>query len=194
MHIVGGDNIHDKTQENNENIESMKNDKNCPSNISDKIKEKSDDEDFEIQIKNLTDALLRKTADFENFKKRSARELNEYKKFSTERMIGKMIEVCDSFELAIVSAKKTDNSESIIKGIEMIFKQFFSILEAEGLKKIPLCIGDEFDPNMHNAICQTESCEFKNNTIMEILKHGYSLHSKVIRHASVIVAKNTNNV
>ncbi|MDK2831473.1 MAG: molecular chaperone GrpE [Methanolobus sp.] len=142
----------------------------------------------EDEASQLRDKLLRLTAEFDNFRKRSAREKEEYRKFAVEQVIIELLEVYDNFERALESAKQTDDITSVITGIEMVFKQFTGILEKEGLEKIE-CKGAEFDPYLHEAMMHVEHPDHEENTVIDVCKPGYCLHTKVIRPAMVTVSK-----
>ncbi len=146
----------------------------------------------EDEIAELRDKLLRLSAEFDNFRKRSIREKEEYRKFAVEQIIIELLEVYDNFERALESAKQTDDISSVITGIEMVFKQFAGILEKEGLQKIE-CEGNEFDPHLHEAMMHVEHPEHEDNTVVDVCKPGYYLHSKVIRPAMVTVSKKPEN-
>ncbi|MGP8319181.1 MAG: nucleotide exchange factor GrpE [Methanosarcinaceae archaeon] len=142
----------------------------------------------------LNDKLLRLGAEFDNFRKRSNREKEEFRKYATESIMINMLEVCDNFERALDSAKSADNENigSVIDGIEMVLKQFISILEKEGVKKIE-CRGEEFDPHLHEAMLHIKTNEYPDNTIIDVHKPGYMLHSRVIRPVMVTIAKKPEN-
>ena len=142
----------------------------------------------EDEIAQLNDKLLRLSAEFVNFRKRSNREKEELRKYATENLMVEMLEVCDNFERALHSAKAADDSKSIVEGVEMVLKHFISLLEKEGVKKIE-CKGEEFDPYLHEAMMHIETDEYPDNTIIDVHKPGYMLHSKVIRPVMVTVAK-----
>ncbi|WP_406656763.1 nucleotide exchange factor GrpE [Methanolobus sp. ZRKC2] len=146
----------------------------------------------EDEASQLREKLIRLTAEFDNFRKRSIREKEEYRKFAVEQIITELLEVYDNFERAIESAKQTDDVESVVKGVDMVFKQFTSILEKEGLQRIE-CKGMEFDPNLHDAIMHVEHTEQEEGTVVDVCKPGYYLHTKVIRPAMVAVAKKPDN-
>ncbi|UGV40022.1 nucleotide exchange factor GrpE [Methanococcoides orientis] len=137
----------------------------------------------------LKEQLIRQRAEFENFRKRSVREKEEFRKFALENMMVEMLEVYDNFERALESAKKTDDVNSVIEGVEMVFRQFISILEKEGLKKID-CTGQEFDPHLHEAMMHVQTSEHPEGHVVDVCKPGYELNSKVIRHAMVTIADN----
>ena len=150
----------------------------------DKVEESS----AEAEAAQLKDKLLRLTAEFDNFRKRSIREKEEYRKFAVEQVIMELLDVYDNFERAIESAKQTDDISSVITGVEMVFKQFTGILEKEGLEKIE-CQGREFDPHLHEAMMHVEHPDHEENTVMDVCRPGYCLHTKVIRPAMVTVSK-----
>jgi len=154
-------------------------------------REKSMNEEHlqEDEASKLKDQLMRLAAEFDNFRKRSAREKEEYRKFAVENIMVELLEVCDNFERALDSAKNADNIESVVEGLEMVFNQFVSVLNKEGLERIE-CKGLEFDPHIHEAMAHIETSEQDDNTIIDVYKPGYMLYSKVIRPAMVTVAKN----
>jgi molecular chaperone GrpE len=145
----------------------------------------------EAEISELKEQLLRQRAEFDNFRKRSRREAEDFRKFAAEGIMFELLEVYDNFERALASCRKTDNLDDVIAGVEMVFRQFVSILEKEGLKKIE-CEGREFDPAFHEATSHVETTEYPDNTVMEVCLPGYELHSKVIRPAVVTVSKNVS--
>ncbi|MBN2110519.1 MAG: nucleotide exchange factor GrpE [Methanosarcinaceae archaeon] len=149
---------------------------------------KAEESPQEDEVAQLQEKLLRLSAEFDNFRKRNIREREEFRKFAVEQMITELLEVYDNFERAIESAKQTDDVESVVKGVEMVFKQFTAILEKEGLQRIE-CQGEEFDPNLHEAIMHVEHPGHEEGTIVDVCKPGYYLHTKVIRPAMVAVSK-----
>jgi molecular chaperone GrpE len=140
------------------------------------------------EIAQLRDRLLRLTAEFDNFRKRTVREKEEFRKFASENLLLEMIEVYDNFERALGSSKSTDDVISVLKGVEMVFKQFVSILEKEGLQKME-CIGTEFNPHEHEAIMHVEHPDHEENIIIGVCKPGFYLHSRVLRPAAVTVSR-----
>lgn len=138
----------------------------------------------------LKDQLFRLAADFDNFRKRTARQMEENRKAALEQVLLDFLEVTDNFDRAIKSAKTAEDMNSIVSGIEQLSRQFFSILEKYGLEKIKSEKASEFDPHRHEAVQHVETSEVPDNTIVEVYKAGYALNSKVIRPAMVSVAKN----
>lgn len=129
--------------------------------------------------------LQRLQADFENFKKRTAKEKEEFYKYASEKLITELLPVLDNFERALATEGETADLKT---GVEMIFKQLQDVLAREGLSVIE-AVGSEFDPNQHQAIMQVESEEYGENIVAEEFQKGYRLKDKVIRHSMVKVAK-----
>ncbi|HET8685238.1 MAG TPA: nucleotide exchange factor GrpE [Methanosarcina sp.] len=138
----------------------------------------------------LKDQLFRLAADFDNYRKRTARQMEENRKAVLEQVLLDFLEVTDNFDRALKSAKTAEDMDSIVSGIEQLSRQFFSILEKYGLEKIKSEKTSEFDPHRHEAIQHIETSEVPDNTIVEVYKSGYALNSKVIRPALVSVARN----
>ncbi|KXS40456.1 MAG: molecular chaperone GrpE, partial [Methanohalophilus sp. T328-1] len=102
----------------------------------------------DAEIASLKEDLLRKRAEFDNFRKRTRKEQEEFRNFAVENLMMELLDVYDNFERAIESAHNTNDVDSVVEGVEMVFRQFVSILEKEGLKRIE-CEGEEFDPSEH---------------------------------------------
>ncbi len=134
--------------------------------------------------------LLRTTADFDNFKKRAARERQEAIKFANESLIQKLVPVLDNFEMALAAAQSssTDGSKSLSEGVAMIHSQLRQALAESGLEEIS-ATGQLFDPNLHEAVSQQESSEVAEGQVLQQLRKGYKLRDRLIRPATVIVAK-----
>jgi molecular chaperone GrpE len=137
----------------------------------------------------LKDQLFRLAADFDNFRKRAARQMEENRKVVLEQVLLDFVEVTDNFDRALKSAKTAEDMSSIVSGIEQLSRQFFSIFEKYGLEKIKSEKASEFDPHRHEAVQHIETSEVPDNTILEVYKPGYALNSKVIRPAMVSVAR-----
>jgi molecular chaperone GrpE len=142
----------------------------------------------EREIQSLTDRLLRLQAEFENFKKRVARERMELIKFANEGLLLEIVPVMDSLERAISSAKENASLESLLEGLELVRRLFSSFLEKAGLKEIQ-ALGQVFNPELHEAISVVESGAYPDNTVVEEVRKGYLLNSRVLRPALVRVAK-----
>lgn len=137
----------------------------------------------------LKDQLFRLAADFDNFKKRTARQIEENRKAVLEQVLLDFVEVTDNFDRALKSARTAEDMDSIVSGIEQLSKQFFTILEKYGLERIKCEKAGEFDPHKHEAVQHIETSEVPDNSIVEVYKHGYALNEKVVRPALVSVAR-----
>jgi len=135
------------------------------------------------------DRLLRQTADYDNFKKRAARERQEATKYANESLLQKLIPVVDNFEAAMAAASAPNaSSESLQTGVNMIYTQLKSALGDAGLEEIDAS-NQPFDPNFHEAVSQKETDEAPEGHVVQQLRKGYKLRDRLIRPATVIVAK-----
>jgi len=132
--------------------------------------------------------LLRKAAEFDNYRKRTERDFLDRIQNSNQRLITDLLPVLDDFERSLDHAKDVENSDALIEGFELVYKKMSSILEKEGLKDIE-AVGQEFDPDQHDALMQMDSDSHESGTIIEEHLKGYHLNDKVIRHSQVLVAK-----
>ncbi|MBI2650360.1 nucleotide exchange factor GrpE [Candidatus Woesearchaeota archaeon] len=135
------------------------------------------------KIDELTDTLKRLQAEFENYKKWNSKEKTEFVKYAHADVISQLLPVLDSFEIAL---KNTSDKEKFVEGIKIIYAQFHSILEAEGLKPIK-ATGEKFDPYRHEVLMKEES-DKPEETILEEFQKGYMLNDKVLRHSKVKVS------
>jgi len=131
--------------------------------------------------------LLRAQADFDNFRRRSRQEKEDFAKYASIKLIEQLLPVYDNLDRALVAGKESNEVESLIKGVEMIFRQFAGILETEGLQPID-AVGQPFNPEFHQAIMQVESEEHEEGIVVEEIQKGYMLKDKVIRPSMVKVS------
>ena len=134
--------------------------------------------------------LLRTTADFDNFKKRAAREKQDAIKFANESLMGKIIPVLDNFEMALAATQNTsaEGVKSLQDGVAMIHSQLKAVLTDAGLEEVD-ATGKPFDPNLHEAVSQQESAEVAEGNVLQQLRKGYRFRERLLRQATVIVAK-----
>jgi molecular chaperone GrpE len=132
----------------------------------------------------LNERYLRLMADFQNFKRRTEKEKGDIYAFANEKIIGELLNVIDNFERAMASGNEEDN---FYKGMEMILKQLLGVIEKAGASEIK-ALGEDFDPNFHNAIMMEDSTEYESGKVTGVLQKGYVLNNKVIRPAMVKVA------
>ena len=134
--------------------------------------------------------LLRTTADFENFKKRVTREKQEAIRYANEGLLQKLVPVLDNFDMALSAAQtgQTEAAQSLQAGINMIYQQLKSALVEAGLEEVDAA-GKTFDPNLHEAVSQTETAEVPEGQVLQQLRKGYKLRDRLLRPATVVVAK-----
>jgi molecular chaperone GrpE len=134
--------------------------------------------------------MLRLAADLENFKKRAAREQQDARKFANEGLIQKLLPVLDNFEMAMQAASDPQSStvESLKAGVEMIQQQLRVLLRETGVEEVEAG-GAAFDPNIHEAVSQMESAEVPEGHVLQQLRRGYKLNGRLLRPATVVVAK-----
>jgi|GEM_PF-143017 len=138
------------------------------------------------QKKEDDEKYMRLMAEFQNYKKRVAKEKQDIQTFANEKIVKELLEVLDNFERSLQHSDDID--ENYVKGMEMIFQQLRKALEDAGLSEID-ALGTEFDPTLHNAVMQEDSEEYESGKVSKVLQKGYKLNDKVIRAAMVAVVK-----
>jgi len=141
-------------------------------------------DDLRAQNRVLQDRVLRTLADFENFRKRSEREKQDFFKYALAETIKDILPVIDNFDRALEHAEEGDEFH---KGVLLIYKQLVDLLQRHGLKPIEES-GVHFDPNIHEAVVREEDTSVPNHTVTAILQKGYFLHDRLLRPALVKVA------
>ena len=137
---------------------------------------------------NLYDRLLRKQAEFENYKKRMDREKSEFMQFASSELIKELLNALDSFDLAIRNAAADGKGgENTLRGLELIYKQLQDTLTRFGLKPIE-AKGKTFDPNFHQAVSTQATKDVEENTVIEEMRKGYTLNGRLLRPAMVSVS------
>ena len=136
------------------------------------------------------DRYVRLNADFDNFRKRAARDREDGVRAAQERLLGKFLPVVDNFDMAMAAAGSAQNTtvESLKAGVQMIQGQLKAVLSESGVEEID-AIGKPFDPNLHEALSQMESADAPEGTVLQQLRKGYKMRDRLLRPASVIVAK-----
>ncbi len=135
------------------------------------------------------DRLLRVSAEFENYKKRASREMDEFRKFSNQSLIKEMLSVVDNLELAMNSTNGHENIDQGLRdGLEMTHKEILKIFEKFNVKPISTK-GQPFDPTFHEAVMQEETDEYPGKTVINELQKGYLIHDRLLRPSMVVVAK-----
>ena len=135
------------------------------------------------------DLLKRKQAEFENYRKRAQKEAEEFRKYANREIVLDVLNVIDDFERAIDSTKSSKDFDTLLEGILLVEKQLRNNLENKyGVKSID-AVGQKFDPTIHEAFMMEESEKHDEDTVIEDLQKGYTMHERVIRPAKVKVAK-----
>ncbi|TCP53306.1 molecular chaperone GrpE [Tumebacillus sp. BK434] len=130
---------------------------------------------------------LRAQADFDNFRRRSRQEKDEFAAYANVKLIEELLPVLDTFEMAMKTNAETD-VKSLLTGVEMVFRQLTGALEKQGLSAIE-AVGQPFDPNLHEGIMQVASDEYPSNTVVQELRKGYKVKDKVVRPSMVQVSQ-----
>ena len=141
------------------------------------------------EAKQAKDQYLRTLAEFDNAKKRLHREQEEFVEYASETMVRELLPIVDSLDQALVAVDKQADPQAVIKGVHLIYRQLLGLLDKEGVKRIPT-VGERFDPHKHEAVAQVETGDGKpEETVVEEVQVGYTMHGRVIRPAMVKVAK-----
>jgi molecular chaperone GrpE len=141
------------------------------------------------QAQDNYDRLLRASAEFENYKKRNSREMQEVVKYANERMAKELLGVVDNLERAIASAAQAGGTDpALVQGVELTLAETLKILERHHVTPIQ-AVGQPFDPNLHQAMLQMEAADQPPNTVVQELQKGYRIHERLLRPALVAVSK-----
>ena len=147
----------------------------------------SETDKLKADFDNLNNQYLRLAADFDNYRKRQEQEREALLKYGKQECMKKIIEVVDNFDRAVQSVEKIDNVEKMKETFFVLNKQLIDSLTKLGLEHIE-CVGQKFDPNLHEAVMQTPTDEYEEDTIINELQKGYKLGDKVLRPSMVSVA------
>ena len=141
----------------------------------------------DAQIEELQDRLKRQMAEFDNFRKRTEKEKAAMYEIGAKDIIEKILPVLDNFERGLAAVPEDEKGSSFAEGIEKIYKQFVKTLEDAGVETIE-AVGQQFDPNLHNAVMHVEDEKYGENEIAMELQKGYKYRGSVVRHSMVQVA------
>ena len=144
-------------------------------------------DNWQEKYEQLNNQYIRLSADFDNFRKRHEQEKEALIKFGTENALTKLIEVLDNFERGQKSLENVDDCAKVKESFDLIQKQVYETLTKLGLEEIK-AVGEEFDPNFHEAVMQTPTSEHKEHTVIAELRKGYKMGDKVLRPTMVNVA------
>ncbi|MCI9334124.1 MAG: nucleotide exchange factor GrpE [Lachnospiraceae bacterium] len=151
-----------------------------------KLKADKKQDALKEKIEELEDRVKRQMAEFENFRKRTDKEKTAMFETGARSVIEKILPVVDNFERGLATVPEEDKGTPFAEGMEMIYKQLLTELEKMEVKPIP-AVGEEFDPNFHNAVMQVESEEYESGVIAQELQKGYTYRDSVVRHSMVAV-------
>ena len=141
---------------------------------------------LEEKIAELEDARMRQLAEFENFRKRSEKEKSQMFEVGAKSVVEKILPVIDNFEIGLAAMPEEEKGKPFADGIELVYKQMLGALDEIGVKPIE-AVGQEFDPNFHNAVMTVESEDMESGTVAEELQKGYMYQDSVVRHSMVKV-------
>ena len=141
----------------------------------------------DVQIEELQDRLKRQMAEFDNFRKRTEKEKASMYEIGARDIIERILPVVDNFERALAAKTEEPACAAYAEGVEMIYKQFMKALEDAGVEAIE-ALGQQFDPNLHNAVMHIEDEQYGENEISQELQKGYKYKGAVVRHSMVQVA------
>jgi len=149
-------------------------------------KEKKDP--LKEKIQELQDKYVRQVAEFDNFRKRTDKEKSQMFEQGQANVLEKILPVVDNFERGLASSPEDEQGKAFADGMNMIYKQLMKQLEDLGVTPIE-ALGQEFDPNLHNAVMQVASEEYESGMVAQELQKGYKFHDTVLRHSMVAVAE-----
>ena len=148
-------------------------------------KNKKDKKDEKIE--ELTDRLTRQMAEFDNFRKRTEREKSQMYEIGAKDIIEKILPVVDNFERGLDAVAEEEKENPFVQGMEKVYKHFMTTLDEIGVKPIE-AVGQEFNPDFHNAVMHVEDENFGENIVAEEFQKGYMYRDSVVRHSMVKVA------
>ena len=142
---------------------------------------------LQADLDRFRDLALRSRADFENYKKRAAREKEEAIKYANSSMLERLVAIVDNFELGLSAARDEGEKSPIFAGMKMVLKQLTDFLADNGLQPIE-AVGQEFDPNLHEAIAHEASEEVPEGVVIRQTRRGYRMKERLLRPSSVVVS------
>jgi molecular chaperone GrpE len=141
-----------------------------------------------LEVKENYDKYLRVCAEFDNYKKRAAREVGDFRKYANETLLKDLLSVIDNLERAVESTQDVkEAADGVVEGVEMTLKEILKIVERYGVKPVE-ALGEPFDPSFHQAVMQEESDSQPENTVLTELQKGYLLHDRLLRPSMVVVS------
>ena len=145
-------------------------------------------EEAEAEAKSAHDRFLRVSAEFENFKKRTRREVDDFRKYANEALIKELLNVVDNLERAMELSMEAKESNHLLEGVDLTLKEILKIFEKFNVRPIE-ALEREFDPAVHQAVLQEPSEAHPDNTVIREFQKGYTIHERLLRPAMVVVSK-----
>ena len=176
----------EQTGETSESAEAAEDDKKDKKAEKKKAKADKKQDALKEKVEELEDRVKRQMAEFENFRKRTEKEKTAMFETGAKSVIEKILPVVDNFERGLASVPEEEKDGAFAQGMEMIYKQLMQELEKMEVKPIP-AVGEEFNPDFHNAVMQVESDEYESGVIAQELQKGYTYRESVVRHSMVAV-------
>lgn len=149
-------------------------------------KKKKDKKDE--QIEELNDKLRRQMAEFDNFRKRTEKEKSQMFDMGARTIIEKVLPIVDNFERGLAAVPEEQKEDAFVTGMDKVYKQLMQEFDSIGVKAIE-AVGEEFNPELHNAVMQVESEEYESGFVAQELQKGYTYHDGVVRHSMVAVVQ-----
>jgi molecular chaperone GrpE len=149
--------------------------------------DQDEDEGLQADLDRFRDLALRSQADFENYKKRAAREKEEAIKYANSALLERLIPIVDNFELGLEAARGEGENSPVFSGMSMVLRQLMDFLTEQGLQPIN-APGQKFDPNLHEAIAHEPSEKFPEGVVIRQTRRGYRMKDRLLRPSSVVVA------
>ena len=176
----------EQTGETSEPAEAAEDDKKDKKAEKKKAKADKKQDALKEKVEELEDRVKRQMAEFENFRKRTEKEKTAMFETGAKSVIEKILPVVDNFERGLASVPEEEKDGAFAQGMQMIYKQLMQELEKMEVKPIP-AVGEEFNPDFHNAVMQVESDEYDSGVIAQELQKGYTYRDSVVRHSMVAV-------
>ncbi len=144
---------------------------------------------IQSDLEKFRDLAMRTQADFENYRKRAARERDDAVRYANLKLLEDLLPVLDNFELGLAAARREDPSSPIVQGMGMVEKQLSDFLAAQGAQPVSADPGTPFDPSQHEALGHEDSPNFPEGSVIRQLRKGYKLRDRLLRAASVFVSR-----
>ena len=148
---------------------------------------RDEDDGLQADLDRFRDLALRSQADFENYKKRAAREKEDAIKYANSALLDRLLPIIDNFELGLEAARGADGNSAILSGMSMVLKQLIDFLADHGVQAVD-APGQTFDPNFHEAIAHEPSDDVPENVVIRQTRRGYRMKDRLLRPSSVVVS------